>query len=205
MNILHIDSSILGEHSVSRKLSSAVVNRLTSLVPEARVIYRDVGSKPLPQFSGAIAMAANGAAVDDDDAPLQREVQVLNEALEEVLNADTLVIGAPMYNFIVPTQLKSWLDAIAIPGKTFRYGPAGVEGLLGGKRLIIASSRGGFYGPGSPAEIAEHHETYLRSFFGFLGVGNIEIVRAEGVRVSTEQAATAVTHALDQVARLQAA
>lgn len=205
MNILHIDSSILGEHSVSRKLSSAVVNRLTSLVPETRITYRDVGKEPLPQFSGAIAMAANGSPINEGNAPLQIEVQALNEALEEVLAADTIVIGAPMYNFSVPTQLKSWLDAIAVPGKTFRYGPTGAEGLLGDKRLIIASSRGGFYGPGSPAEAAEHHETYLRSFFGFLGIHNVGVIRAEGIRISPEQAETAITHALDDVARLQAA
>jgi FMN-dependent NADH-azoreductase len=122
-----------------------------------------------------------------------------------VLAADIIVIGAPMYNFSVPTQLKSWLDAIAVAEKTFRYGPAGAEGLLGDKRLIIASSRGGLYSPGSPAEALEHHETYLRSFFGFLGIHKIEIVRAEGVRISTQQAETAVADALDHVARLQAA
>jgi FMN-dependent NADH-azoreductase len=205
MNILHIDSSILGEHSVSRKLSSAVVNRLTSLIPDARVVYRDVAQQPLPQFSGAIAMAANGAALDDNNASLHQDVLVLNEALEQVLAADTIVIGAPMYNFSVPTQLKSWLDAIAVPEKTFRYGSAGPEGLLGDKRLIIASSRGGLYGAGSPAETYEHHETYLRSFFAFVGIRDIEVVRAEGVRISSQHADTAVAHALEHVARLQAA
>lgn len=204
MNILHIDSSILGDHSISRKLSSAVVNRLTALVPDARITYRDVGAEPLPQFSGAIATAAHGLAANGNDAALQRDVQALNDVLDEVLAADVIVIGAPMYNFSVPTQLKSWLDALAVPGKTFQYGPAGVEGLLGGKRVIIASSRGGFYGPGSPAETLEHHETYLRSFLGFLGIGDIEVVRAEGVRTSPEQAESAVAGALDHAARLAA-
>jgi len=132
-------------------------------------------------------------------------VAVVNQALDEVLAADVIVIGAPMYNFSIPSQLKSWLDALAVPGKTFRYGANGAEGLLGDKRVIIVSSRGNFYGPDTPFASAEHHESYLLSFFGFLGVTQIEVVRAEGLKISPEHEQTAVAAALVHASQLKAA
>lgn len=121
MNILHIDSSIQGDQSVTRSLSAAIVTHLRKHQPQARVTYRDVAAAPLPQFS-------TDAFVTDPTPASTRELAV---ALEEALAADVIVIGAPMYNFGVPSQLKSWLDALAIPGRTFRYSEQGVEGLLG--------------------------------------------------------------------------
>lgn len=199
MKILHIDSSILGEHSVSRKLSAAIVRRLASLATTATVTYRDLASNPIPQFSPALAQNVAGVAPAPKDRP---DVTIVEQVLEEVLAADAIVIGAPMYNFSVPSQLKSWLDALVVPGKTFRYSANGVEGLLGGKRVVIASSRGGFYGPDNAAE---HQESLLRSLLGFVGVTDIEIVRAEGVRMGEEEAASAITAALDRAARLELA
>lgn len=204
MNLLHIDSSILGGESVTRKLSAATVARLRALAPAATVTYRDLAIAPVPQFSAAL-VAAGATPADDLDPQTRRDAAALTAVLEEVLTADTVVIGAPMYNFGVPSQLKSWLDALAVPGRTFRYGPSGVEGLLGEKRFIIASARGGFYGADSPAAALEHQESFLRGFLGFLGVTRLEIVRAEGVRTGAEQAESAVREALQQVARLQAA
>lgn len=202
MKILHIDSSIQGELSVSRKLSAAIVARLRSVAPDSVVIYRDLASQPLPQFSSDVVAAfqaiGSGAEVPQSAAPLC-------DALNELLDADTIVIGAPMYNFSVPTQLKSWLDAIAVPGKTFNYGPEGVKGLLGDKRVIVASARGGFYGPDSPAAAAEHHETYLRAFLEFLGVSRFEVIRAEGVRIDPRIAERAIDDAMTQVSGLLAA
>lgn len=198
MNILHIDSSIQGEQSVTRSLSSAIVTHLRDQLPDAQVIHRDVAAAPLPQFSAEAVLADPAAA----PTPSARE---LSMALEEVLAADVIVIGAPMYNFGVPSQLKSWLDALAVPGRTFRYGADGVEGLLGEKRIIIASSRGGFYGPESPMAALEHQESYLRAFFGFLGVTRLEVVGAEGVRMGPERADIAMREAMNQVSRLQAA
>jgi FMN-dependent NADH-azoreductase len=199
MKILHIDSSILGEHSVSRKLSAAIVRRLASLATTATVTYRDLASNPIPQFSPALAQNVAGVAPAPKDRP---DVTIVEQVLEEVLAADAIVIGAPMYNFSVPSQLKSWLDALVVPGKTFRYSANGVEGLLGGRRVVIASSRGGFYGPDNAAE---HQESLLRSLLGFVGVTDIEIVRAEGVRMGEEEAASAITAALDRAARLELA
>lgn len=198
MNILHIDSSIQGEQSVTRSLSSAIVTRLREQRPDAQLTYRDVVATPLPQFSG------DAMAVDPVAAPTPA-ARALAAALDEVLAANILVIGVPMYNFGIPSQLKSWLDALAVPGRTFRYGANGVEGLLGDKRVIVASSRGGFYGPESPMAALEHQESYLRAFFGFLGVTRLEVVGAEGVRISPERADVALRQVLAQVAQLQAA
>lgn len=190
MNILHIDSSVLGDHSVSRQLSAAIVARLQAAASNTSVQYRDLAARPLPQFT---------------TAPSAAEAAELAGALEQLLAADVIVIGAPMYNFAIPTQLKSWLDALAVPGKTFQYGANGPEGLLGAKRVIIASARGGYYGAGTPAAGVEHQESYLQSFLGFLGIRQLEIVRAEGVKVSDEAKAQSLTAALAQIAALQAA
>jgi len=185
MNILHIDSSITGEHSVSRQLSAAIVRRLRAAQPEASVTYRDVASQPVPhQFGGPAGDSA---------------------ALEEFLAADIVVIGAPMYNFGVPSQLKTWMDSLAVAGKTFSYGASGAQGLCGGKRVIVASSRGGIYSAPSPAAAMDHQESYLRSFFGFLGVSEVEIIRAEGVAMGDEQRKAALNSAFAAAEALQAA
>jgi FMN-dependent NADH-azoreductase len=203
VKILHLDSSIQGDQSVSRQLSSAIVAQLLATVPDSKILYRDLAHDPLPQFSAKVVQALQQPA--GDATGHVSEACELVQAVDEVLMVDTIVVGAPMYNFSVPTQLKSWMDAIAVPGKTFVYGPDGVRGLLGDKRVIVASARGGIYSPGSPAASAEHHEAYLRSFFGFLGVADIEIIRAEGVRMGEEIATQAVQTAMAQVALLKAA
>lgn len=190
MNILHIDSSILGDHSATRQLTAAIVARLQATAPDARVTYRDLAAAPLPQFT---------AAPDAQDAA------ALSLALEQVLAADVIVIGAPLYNFSIPSQLKSWLDALAVPGKTFTYGANGPEGLLGTKRVIVASARGGIYTPGTPMASLDHQENYLKSFFGFVGVTQFDIVRAEGLKVSDEAKTQAMAAAFEQIATLQAA
>ena len=119
------------------------------------------------------------------------------------LAADIVVVGAPMYNFTLPSQLKAWLDRLAVAGKTFRYTENGPEGLAGGKRVIIASSRGGFYGDDTPGAMLDHQEKYLRTFFGLLGITDIDYVRAEGLALSPESRASAVDNALTEVERLR--
>lgn len=205
MKILHIDSSITGGDSVSRTLTAAVVERLLALSPDADITYRDLAAQPLPQASAPLLAVAAGADVPAQDSALQADVSVVGRVLEEVLAADVIVIGAPMYNFSVPSQLKAWLDAIAVPGRTFRYDAQGVHGLLGEKRVIIASARGNVYAAGSPVAGYEHHESYLRSFLDFLGVTRIEVVRAEGVRLGPEHAQAAMAGALAQAGQLEAA
>jgi FMN-dependent NADH-azoreductase len=128
-----------------------------------------------------------------------------DKVLQEFLDADVVVIGAPMYNFGIPSQLKAWIDRIAIKGKTFAYSEYGPKGLAGGKTVIIASARGGFYGDGSPVAAWDHQESYLRTVFGFLGVTDVRFLRAEGLNVSPEQKEKAIAEARGEVASLVAA
>src|SRR5690242_14824457 len=134
MKLLHIDSSVLGPHSVSRQVSAAIVERLRKATPSLQAVYRDLTAAPLAHLSGPHLAAAQGST---PEAGLQQDLAAGQAALDEFLAADIVVIGAPMYNFTIPSQLKSWIDRIAVRGKTFRYGPNGPEGLAGNKRVII--------------------------------------------------------------------
>lgn len=203
MKLLHIDASILGGNSVSRQLSAAAVDRLRKTTPGLEVTYRDISTAPLQHLTGAHLAAAQGAT---PEAPaLRDDVAASAAALDEFLAADIIVIGAPMYNFTIPSQLKAWIDRILVAGKTFRYTDKGVEGLAGGKRVIVTVSRGGFYGAGTPAAAGEHLETYLRWVFGFIGIADPEIIIAEGVQVSPEQRQKALAGALQAASSLSAA
>ncbi|MGE5157969.1 MAG: FMN-dependent NADH-azoreductase [Gemmatimonas sp.] len=202
-NLLHIDSSVLGPHSVSRQVSAAIVERLRHATPDLSIVYRDLSATPLAHLSGAQLAAARGAA--SPDAALQQELATSSAVLEEFLAADTVVIGAPMYNFTIPSQLKAWIDRILVAGKTFKYSPQGPEGLAGHKRVIIAISRGGYYGPGTPAAALEHLESYLRGVFGFIGVTKLEFISADGVQVGPEHREKALADALQAATNLQAA
>jgi FMN-dependent NADH-azoreductase len=173
MKLLHLDASALGSHSVSRGLTAAIVAELTSNNPDTEVIYHDLAANPLPHWT-PVADASDPAAVQG------------SQMIEEFLAADVIVIGAPMYNFTIPSQLKAWIDRVAVAGKSFRYTANGPEGLAGGKRLIIVSSRGGVYSQGSAAQPMDFQEPYLRALFGFLGITDIEFVRAEGVNLGEE-------------------
>ena len=183
MTILHLDSSINGDNSASRAISRSIVDRLRAGDAGAEVVTRDLVSKPLPHLT------LDGFAD--------------SSVLDEFLAADTIVIGAPMYNFTLPTQLKAWLDRILIAGKTFRYTEHGPEGLAGGKRVIVALARGGFYDQGSPASALEHLESYLRGVFGFIGI-EPEFVAADGLAIGPEQRQASISQALGQSVRLAA-
>jgi FMN-dependent NADH-azoreductase len=195
MTLLHIDSSILGDNSVSRQVSAAIATAITNDAPGTKLVYRDLAADPLPHLSGAHLAGV---------AP-QAELDAGAQALEQFLAADTVVIGAPMYNFAISSQLKAWLDRILAAGKTFRYGPNGVEGLAGGKRVIIALSKGGYYGEGQPAAGMDFQEPYLKAIFGFIGIHDVEFVRAEGIAVGPEQREQGIASALASVTQLKRA
>ncbi|HEV7290475.1 FMN-dependent NADH-azoreductase [Sphingomonas sp.] len=184
MHLLHLDSSIQGDSSVSRILSAAIVEQLRRSHSGLELSYRDLCAQPLPHLT------LPGFATPEATA-----------TLDAFLAADIVVIGAAMYNFGIPTQLKSWFDHILIAGKTFRYGENGVEGLAGGKRVLVALARGGHYADGSAA--SEHAETHLRAMLGFIGIAQPEFVIAEGVAYGPEQREMAIASALDQVAAIQ--
>jgi FMN-dependent NADH-azoreductase len=204
MNLLHIDSSILGGNSVSRKLSADIVARIKAATPDIVETYRDLANTPVPHLSGAYLMAAQ--SLEGNHAPaVQADLAIGSEVLQEFLAADTVVIGVAFYNFTIPSQLKAWIDRILIAGQTFRYGANGrPEGLAGGKRVILAIARGGFYGPGAPTAAFEHAETYLRVALGFIGITNPEVVIAEGLAVGPEQRQAAVAAAEQSIAALAA-
>ena len=202
MKLLHIDSSVLGPNSVSRQVSAAIVQRLVATTPGLDITYRDLAANPLAHLSGAHVAARMGA---EPEAALSDDLAAGATALDDFLAADIVVIGAPMYNFTIPTQLKAWIDRIAVAGKTFRYDANGVQGLAGGKRIVIALSRGNFYGAGAPAAVYEHTETYLRGVFGFIGVTDIEVIVAEGIGAGPEQREKAIAGALQAATDLRAA
>jgi FMN-dependent NADH-azoreductase len=186
MKLLHIDSSALGGYSVSRQLSATIVAELKLQTPNIEISYLDLAAQPLAHWTPAV--------VDGSTA----EAALGNMLVEQFLAADIVVIGAPMYNFGISSQLKAWIDRIAVAGKTFRYTENGVEGLAKGKQLIIASSRGGMYVEG-PFAAFDHQETYLRAVLGFIGVSDITFVRAEGVAISPEKKEQALKSAQDSV------
>ena len=188
MKLLHLDSSITGDGSVSRQLSAAIVDRLRATDPGIDIHYRDLVADPIPHLTLGLLPAAS---------PESRAL------LDQFLASGVIVIGAPMYNFSLPTQLKAWLDRILIAGETFAYGPDGPVGLASGKRVIVALSRGGIYSEGSPAAGFEHVETYLRAAFGFIGIAP-EFVVAEGIAIGPDQRTLALDGANDEIGRLAA-
>ena len=183
MTILHIDSSISGENSASRAVSASIVQQLKTAQGGEQIVYRDLASEPLSH--------------------LTLDAFADTSVLEEFLAADTIVIGAPMYNFTLPSQLKAWIDRILVAGTTFRYTENGPEGLAKGKRVIIALARGGYYDSNSPAASLEHLETYLRGVFNFIGI-EPEFVAADGLAISPEHRETSIKQALGETIRLAA-
>ena len=186
MKLLHIDSSILGTHSATRELGAALVSSWRERQPSIEVEYVDLAREPLGDMTGAL-IAARSAAPVAASADLQLDIERSERALADFLAADVIIVGAPMYNFSIPTQLKAWIDRIAVAGKTFRYTEKGPEGLAKGKKVIVISARGGMYGAGSPAAALDFQENYLRGVFGFLGVTDVEFVRAEGLNFGPAQ------------------
>jgi len=180
MKLLHIDSSALGANSVTRDLSAAIVARWQDAVPGVAVQYRDLDANPVPHLTGGSLAGANAEEAADAAA-----------IMEQFLAADVIVIGAPMYNFGIPSTLKAWIDRVAVAGKTFRYTENGPEGLAGGKKVIVASGRGGLH-TGAPSDF---QEPYLTFVLGFLGINDVEFVRAEGVAYSPEHRSTAIAGA----------
>ncbi len=180
MKLLHLDSSALGATSVTRELSAAVVARWKDSLPSVAIEYRDLDANPVPHLTSEVLAKTNPAHAAEAD-----------RLLAQFLASDVIVIGAPMYNFGIPSTLKAWIDRISVAGKTFRYTETGPEGLAGGKRVIVTSGRGSILGNGP----ADFQENYLRQVFSFLGIQDIIFVRAEGVGYSPQHRADALAAA----------
>lgn len=206
MKLLHIDSSILSDNSVSRKLTQSVVDQWMQFDPRVEIVYRDLATHA-PNHLSAVVLSAGATATEKRSAVQHHEVATSEQLLAEFLAADVLVVGAPMYNFSIPSQLKAWLDRVMVVGRTFKYTGAGAVGLAGNKRVIIVSSRGGVYSEGSPGNAMEHQESYLKVAFGFMGITDITIIRAEGVAMKDkrDQAIVTAQNEIRQLGRAAAA
>jgi FMN-dependent NADH-azoreductase len=189
MKLLHIDSSALGGASVSRQLSARVVAQWQATHPGTVVEYLDLVANA-PSHLNADSLGFRMPAGAQGLTEVQRSENAVSEALvTQFLAADVVVVGAPLYNFSVPSQLKAWIDRVAQAGRTFTYTDKGPKGLSGGKTVVVVSSRGGAYGDESAYE---HQESYLKVVFGFFGVTDVRIVRAEGLAMGDAARATAI-------------
>ena len=197
MKLLHIDSSVLGANSVSRQLTAEVVRDWVAAHPGTTVDYLDVVANA-PAHFGPDALGVKVGAEATTEA--QRQENALSEALvSQFLAADVVVLGAPLYNFSIPTQLKAWIDRLAQPGRTFKYTEKGPEGLATGKTVIVVSTRGGMYSTSEAGQAAEHQESYLKVVFGFFGITDVRFVRAEGVGMGPDAKAAALASAEQDV------
>ena len=166
-------------------MSREILATLITEHPAAQVKYVDLAADPLPHLTG-------GSLAQADRNEAARNA----EALGDFLGADVIVVGAPIYNFAIPSQLKAWVDRVVVAGKTFRYTAAGPEGLATGKRVFVAVARGGVYSPHAPAEFAE---SYLKYVLGFVGVTDVTFIRAEGLALSPEHREKGMNAALDAI------
>lgn len=178
--LLHIDSSILGSNSVSRQLTAQIVDSWRTAHPGTEVSYLDL-AVDAPNHLSADSLGFR-IPVDGALSDAQKRENAVSEALvSQFLASDVIVVGAPLYNFTIPTQLKAWIDRLAQGGRTFKYTDKGPVGLAGGKTVIVASSRGGIYSTSDAGNATEHQESYLKVIFGFFGITDVRFVRAEGL------------------------
>jgi FMN-dependent NADH-azoreductase len=201
MHILHIDSSILGDGSVTRQLTAQTVAAWRAAHPGAQVEHLDLAADAPAHYTGE----ALGLRLGLEDATLsdaQRRENVQTERyLRQFLAADVVVVGAPLYNFTIPSQLKAWIDRLAQPGRTFRYTAQGPEGLAKGKTVVVVSGRGGVYSASEQGRALEHQESYLQTVFGFFGITDVRFVRAEGVGMGPDARAQALRQGESDIAQ----
>ena len=199
MKLLHVDSSVLGANSVSRLLSAEVVAEWRKSNPQATVEYLDLAVDTPNHFTADAIGIKTGLQAEPTEA--QRFENAVSERLvSQFLASDVIVIGAPFYNFSIPTQLKAWIDRLAQAGRTFKYTEKGPVGLAGGKTVIVASSRGGMYSTSEGGQAMEHQESYLKVIFGFFGITDVRFVRAEGVAMGDAAKAAALQAARADIA-----
>ncbi|MEX0497080.1 FMN-dependent NADH-azoreductase [Raoultella terrigena] len=196
--ILHIDSSILGSNSASRSLTAEIVANEVKLNPGATLLRRDLVDDELQHLSPAHLAVFQGNAPSSES--LGNDIALGGTYIDELFSADIIIIGVPMYNFSIPGQLKAWLDRVLVAGRTFHYTANGPEGLLpAGKKVYVASTRGGVYSGTSPLAHLDHQETLLTAALNFIGLTDITVIRAEGLALGDESRATALASAKNSV------
>lgn len=185
--LLAINTSPMTRTAVTRRLVAAFVALWQERFPGGRVITRDLGVAPPPHLDERTLRAFSvpeSSLTDDDRAALA----ISDELVEELLAADHVVIGSPMYNFTVTSGLKAWIDLVGRAGKTFEYAADGPVGKLRGKQVFVLTARGGFYAGGGPEGELDFQETFLRAYFGFLGIDDVRFVHAEGQGIDQDTA-----------------
>ena len=195
-NILVINSSVLGDGSVSRTLVGEAVGRLLKAHPGATIVERDLGATPIPHLITANVAGVRGVPATEPEVAART---LSDKLIAEVRAADTIVIGAPMYNFSISTGLRAWFDYVLRAGETFKYSEAGPQGLLSGKRVIVVETRGGLYSEG-PAQAIDFQEPYLRTLLGFIGLSDVTFVHAEKLGFGPDARAAAMAGAKQALA-----
>lgn len=205
MKLLHIDSSVNGANSVSRQLTEHIVELWSASHPDIEIDYLDLASAA-PSHLSAESMSFRLPPTAAELSEVQKRENILSEALvAQFLAADVVVVGAPLYNFSIPSQLKAWIDRIAQVGRTFKYTESGPVGLATGKTVIVASSRGGIYSTSEASRAMEHQESYLQIIFGFFGITDVRFVRAEGLNMGVDIRARAIAAAQEEIRNLDTA
>jgi FMN-dependent NADH-azoreductase len=195
MKLLHIDSSPLAGNSVSRQLTERIVAQWRATHPGTVVEYLDLAADAPSHLSVDSLGFRVGPSGEGLSEVQRRENEISEKLVSQFLAADVVVVGAPMYNFSVPSQLKAWIDRVAQAGRTFTYTEKGPKGLAGGKTVIVASSRGGVYSSNPALAGLDHQESYLKTVFGFFGITDVQFVRAEGVAMGDAAKALALSAA----------
>jgi FMN-dependent NADH-azoreductase len=201
--LLQIQSSPTGAHSVTRSLTDKFVAGWMASHANVELDVLDVANDPLPHFD---ADALSGLAPGDGEkSDVQKSRAALSDRLITQLEAaNILVIGAPMYNFTIPTQLKAWFDYVSIAGRTFQFAAPGIsKGMLFGKKAFVVLARGGDY-TDFPANAFDYHEPLLRTLLGFLGIYDVTFIRAEGMRAKEEEVPSILANVEEVIARLVA-
>jgi FMN-dependent NADH-azoreductase len=200
-NLLFVASSLFGDDSQSRLIAAEFIDRWRQAHPRTTVVERALTADSIPHLSLATLTAA--MTPPDARSAAERQAAALADALiAEAEAADVIVIAAPMYNFSIPSTLKAWIDHIARAGRTFRYGAAGSEGLLRGKKVFVVTGRGGVYSGDSPARAMDFQEPYIRAMLGFLGLDDVTFIHAEGLKSSPEGAAGGLARARRAIGEL---
>ncbi|XLZ72624.1 FMN-dependent NADH-azoreductase [Massilia sp. SR12] len=202
-NVLYINSSVRNAGSLSRQLSAEFIAKWKAANPADSVVERDLASNPVPHLTEQM-MGAFFTPAEQRNAEQAHVVKVSDTLVDELIAADVVVIGAPMYNFSVPSSLKAWIDHVARAGRTFQYGANGPEGLLKGKKVYVFTASGGVYSEGA-AIAYDHLTTFLRTVLGFLGLSDVQFIRAEGVAMGEQAVADTVAKGRKSIDELIAA
>ena len=199
--LLLVDSSPKIEHSLSRMLTDEVAQRWLSAHEDGLIIHRDIGLNPPSHLNDELIQILKSNSRKDHDEHLEAELLLTQQIIEEFISADVIVIGSPMFNFGITSQLKAWVDRLAVPGQTFQYTENGPEGLVPDKPVYIIMTRGGYYH--SPEmQLLDHQEPYLQSVLKFFGISSVTMFRVEGVDISPDLRANAVMEAKDQISQI---